>query len=160
MASRKSGSCSERTAKPTTSIFRPDGNDALGGIVACSEEAGLRATAVTAPIKMLIYNGSGSDIQLFKLDAEGKRVAYGAIGEDMTVPITTYVDSPWVIADASGKCLEIVLPGRHTRFHTVEAHSGARPSARAAAPFRWPVAKRCCANISRPWAAASRTTIA
>ena len=102
-------------------IFRPDGNNKPGGIVACSEEGSLRATAETAPIKVLIYNGSGSNLQLFKLDAEGKRAAFGAIGEDMTFPVTTYVDSPWVIADGAGKCLEIVLPGQQTRFHTVEA---------------------------------------
>jgi len=40
----------------------------------------------------------------------------------MTFPVTTYVDSPWVIADRSGKCLEVVLPGRQTRLHTVEAN--------------------------------------
>ena len=102
-------------------IFRPDGNNKPGGIVACSEEGSLRATAETAPIKVLIYNGSGSNLQLFKLDAEGKRAAFGTIGEDMTFPVTTYVDSPWMIADGAGKCLEIVLPGQQTRFHTVEA---------------------------------------
>jgi bla regulator protein blaR1 len=102
-------------------IFRPDGNNKPGGILACSEEGSLRATAETAPIKVVIYNGSGSDLQLFKLDAEGKRAASGTIGEEMTFPVTTYVDSPWVIADGAGKCLEIVLPGQQTRFHTVEA---------------------------------------
>jgi hypothetical protein len=103
-------------------VFRPDGNNKPGGILACSEEAGLRATAETAPIKVLIYNGSGSDLQLFRLDAEGKRAAFGTIGEEMTFPVTTYVDSPWVIADQAGKCLEIVLPGQQTRFHTVEVN--------------------------------------
>jgi len=103
-------------------IFRPDGNNQPGGILACSEEGSLRATAETAPIKVLIYNASGSDLQLFKLDAEGKRAAFGTIGEEMTFPVMTYVDSPWVIADRSGKCLEIVLPGRQTRLHTVEAN--------------------------------------
>ena len=63
--------------------------------------------------------------ELFKLDAEGKRAAFGTIGEEMTFPVTTYVDSPWVIADRSGKCLEIVLPGRQTRLHTVEANGRA-----------------------------------
>ena len=102
-------------------IFRPDGNNKPGGIAGCSEEGRLRATAETAPIKVLIYNGSGSGLQLFKLDAGGKRTAFGTIGEDMTFPITTYVDSPWLIADGAGKCLEILLPGQQTRFHTVEA---------------------------------------
>jgi hypothetical protein len=108
-------------------IFRPDGNNKPGGILACSEEGSLRATAETAPIKVLIYNASGSDLQLFKLDAEGKRAAFGTIGEEMTFPVTTYVDSPWVIADGAGKCLEIVLPGRQTRLHTVEANGAVQP---------------------------------
>jgi hypothetical protein len=103
-------------------IFRPDGNNNPGSIVACSEEGRLRATTETAPIKVLIYNGSGSNLQLFKLDAEGKRAAMGSIGEDMTFPVTTYVDSPWLIADGAGKCLEIVLPGQQTRLHTVKAN--------------------------------------
>jgi hypothetical protein len=106
-------------------IFRPDGNNKPGGIVACSDEGNLRATTETAPIKVLVYNASGSNLQLFKLDAEGKRAAMGSIGEDMTFPATTYVDSPWLIADAAGKCLEIVLPGQQTRFHTVEANGRA-----------------------------------
>ena len=108
-------------------IFRPDGNNKPGGILACSEEGSLRATAETAPIKVLIYNASGSDLQLFKLDAEGKRAAFGTIGEEMTFPVTTYVDSPWLIADGAGKCLEIVLPGRQTRLHTVEANGALQP---------------------------------
>ena len=67
-------------------IFRPDGNNKPGGIVACSEEGSLRATAETAPIKVLIYNGSGSDLQLFKLDAEGKRASlrYDRRGNDVS----------------------------------------------------------------------------
>jgi hypothetical protein len=112
-------------------IFRPDGNGAPGGVVACSEEQGLRSRAEAAPIKVLIYNASGRDIQLFRLDSEGKRAAYGTIGEEVTFPIMTYVDSPWVIADASGKCLEIVLPGQQTRLHTVEEPTAGSQPARA-----------------------------
>ena len=109
-------------------IFRPDGNGAPGGVVACSEEQGLRSRAEAAPIKVLIYNASGKDLQLFKLDFEGKRAAHGTIGEEVTFPVMTYVDSPWVIADASGKCLEVVLPGQQTRLHTVgESTAGGEP---------------------------------
>jgi hypothetical protein len=109
-------------------IFRPDGNDAPGGVVACSDEQGLRSKGETTPIKVLIYNGSGREIQLFKLDSEGKRAAHSTIGEDMSFPIMTYVDSPWVVADGSGKCLEIMLPGQQTRYHTVEeSRAGGQP---------------------------------
>ena len=121
-------------------IFRPDGNDAPGGIVACSGEQGLRPRGETAPIKVLIYNGSGRELQLFKLDPEGKRVAQGRIGDDMSFPIMTQVDSPWVIADGSGKCLEIVLPGQQTRYHTVgEARAAGQPE-RAMPPRTTPLA--------------------
>jgi hypothetical protein len=43
----------------------------------------------------------------------------------MSSSIMTYVDNPWVIADASGKCLEIVLPGQRTRYHSVEGTAAA-----------------------------------
>jgi hypothetical protein len=45
----------------------------------------------------------------------------------MTAPILTYVDSPWIVADSSGKCLQIVLPGQRTRFHTVESSQPVGP---------------------------------
>jgi hypothetical protein len=109
-------------------IFRPDGNEAPGGLVACSDESSLRSDGDTAPIRLLLYNGSGRDIQLYKLDSEGKRTAHGTIGDNMSSSILTYADSPWVIADTSGKCLEIVLPGQRTRYHTVEgSRAGGQP---------------------------------
>jgi hypothetical protein len=111
-------------------IFRPDGNGAPGGVVTCAEEAGLRSKGDTAPIKVVLYNSSGGDIQLHKLDGEGKRTLHGTIGDNMASAIWTNVDSPWVIADASGQCLEIVLPGQRTRYHNVEG-------ARAAGQPEW-----------------------
>jgi len=100
-------------------IFRPDGNEAPGGLAACSSEAGLKAREDTAPIKLFIYNGTGAGLHFYRLDADGKRLAQGTSGEDASFQILTYVDSPWIVADASGKCLEIVLPGQQTRYHTV-----------------------------------------
>ena len=76
-------------------IFRPDGNDAPGGVAACSDEQGLKSQGDTAPIKLLLYNGSGADIQLYKLDSEGKRTAQGMIADNMSSSILAYVDSPW-----------------------------------------------------------------
>lgn len=116
-------------------IFRPDGDQTRGGIVACSAETGLKAKDDSAPIQLSIYNGSGGDLQLFRIDADGKRQARGTISEDVSLPFTTFVGSPWVIADASGKCLEVVLPGQHTRFHTV----GTEPE-RAVSPRTTPQA--------------------
>jgi len=102
-------------------IFRPDGDESPGSIASCSAETGLKSRDDTAPIKVFFYNGSGADLQLYRLDADGKRRAHGTIGQDASSQILTYVGIPWVVADASGKCLEIVLPGQQTRFHTVGA---------------------------------------
>lgn len=102
-------------------IFRADGNDAAGRVAACSEERELRPRADTTPIHLLFYNATGAGLQLHKLDAEGKRTTQGTIGENASSSILTSVNNPWVVTDTSGKCLEIVLPGERTRYHTIEA---------------------------------------
>ncbi|WP_298885110.1 M56 family metallopeptidase [uncultured Bradyrhizobium sp.] len=119
-------------------IFRPDGNDELGGIVSCSEEANVRGRAGTSPIRIMLYNETADDIQVFNLDANGERKAQSVVRSDMTWVALTTVNNPWVVADKSGKCVEIVLPGRQTRFHNVEAADvGARlgRAARRAVPI-------------------------
>jgi hypothetical protein len=122
-------------------IFRPDGNGAPGGVAACSDEQGLKSQGDTAPVKLLLYNGSGTDIQLYKLDTEGKRTAQGMIGDNMSSSVLAYVDSPWVIADTSGTCLEIVLPGQRTRLHTVERSPAGHPPEHSAPPRTAPLAE-------------------
>jgi hypothetical protein len=120
-------------------IFRADGNEAPGGVAACSSEQDLRPRAGTAPVHVLFYNAAGTGIQLYELDTEGKRTAHAAIGENMSSSVLTSVGTPWVVADASGKCLEIVLPGQQTRFHTVEAAAAdgqpEHPALRRTAPL-------------------------
>ncbi|GMO13201.1 M56 family metallopeptidase [Bradyrhizobium sp. TM233] len=118
-------------------LFRADGNDELGGIVPCAEEAGVRGRAGTSPIRIMVYNEMGDDIQLFNLDADGNRKTQ-IVRPNMTWAATTTVNNPWMIADKSGRCLEILVPGRQTRFHNVEASNlGARPgrAARRAVPI-------------------------
>lgn len=102
-------------------LFRADGNETPGGVAACSSEPDLRARTDTAPIHVLLYNAAGTDIQLYRLDAQGRRTAHGTIGENMSSQFLTSVGTPWVVTDGSGKCLEIVLPGQYTRYLTVEA---------------------------------------
>jgi BlaR1 peptidase M56 len=101
-------------------LFRADGNETPGGVAACSSEPDLRSRTDGAPIHVLLYNAAGADIQLYRLDAQGKRTVHGTIGENMSSSFLTSVDTPWVVTDSSGKCLEIVLPGQHTRYLTVE----------------------------------------
>ena len=101
-------------------LFRAEGNERVGEVVACSNEKQLKFKADTAPIHLVFYNATDTDIQLYRLDSEGKRTIQGVIGENMSSSVLTTVDSPWVVADASGTCLEIVLPGQRTRFNTIE----------------------------------------
>lgn len=119
-------------------IFRADGNDELGGIVPCAEKANVRGRAGTSPIRILVYNEMGEDIQVFNLDVDGNHKAQSVVWPNATWAATTTVNNPWVIADRSGRCLEILVPGRQTRFHNVEASNlGARPgrAARRAVPI-------------------------
>jgi len=101
-------------------LFRPGGDDTPGGIVECSQENTLKAVPDTAPIRLIFFNASGAEIHLSELDSEGRRTSFGAIGDERSVSIVTYVGHPWIITDSSGQCVESVLPGRLTRFILVE----------------------------------------
>ncbi|RXT44215.1 M56 family metallopeptidase [Bradyrhizobium betae] len=119
-------------------LFRADGNDELGGIVPCADEATMRGRAGTSPIRIMVYNEMGDDIRVFNLDADGNRKAESVVRPNMSWAVTTSVNNAWVIADKSGRCLEVLVPGRQTRFHNVEAMSlGAKPgrAARRAVPI-------------------------
>ncbi|MHC4042635.1 M56 family metallopeptidase [Bradyrhizobium sp. 23AC] len=118
-------------------LFRADGNEELGGITPCAEEASVRGRAGTSPIRIMLYNEMADDIQVVNLDADGNRRAQ-IVRPNMTWFTTTTVNNPWMIADKSGRCLEILMPGRQTRFHNVEASNlGVRPgrAARRAVPI-------------------------
>lgn len=120
-------------------IFRPDGNDEPGGIAPCGNEAGLKAQADNTPIKLTLYNGSGGDIQLSNVDAKGQRDAQGMVGDNVTSQVLTTVGTPWIVADRTGRCLEIVLPGQRTRYHLIEAPSTGAAT-HATAPRSTPLA--------------------
>jgi hypothetical protein len=107
-------------------LFHPYGNDEPGDVLACSNEHAVRARAGEAPIRMYFYNSSGGDVQFYSLDQDGTRTVHGSVGDNTTWATTTSVGTPWMIADREGKCLEIVLPGQHTRSHKIEP-PGATP---------------------------------
>jgi beta-lactamase regulating signal transducer with metallopeptidase domain len=120
--------------------FRPDGDDTPGGVAACAEEATLKSSRDRAPIRLLLFNGTGADIHLYSVDAEGHRTRHGIIGTDRSGSILTYVARPWIVTDAAGTCLQIVWPGRRTRFLAVRPrHEGDQPD-RATAMRRMPTA--------------------
>jgi beta-lactamase regulating signal transducer with metallopeptidase domain len=114
--------------------FRPDGDSTPGEILTCAQEQTLKAVRDTVPIQLLLYNDSGADIRAFALDGDGRRSRDLMIGNDRSAPFLARVGQPWVVTDASGQCLEIIMPGQNTRFLTIPAD--AREQAVRPAPQR------------------------
>jgi len=114
--------------------FRPDGDSTPGEILPCALEPTLQAARATVPIQLLIYNASGVDIRLVALDADGKRSRALMIGDERSASLLAHVGQPWVFADASGQCLEIIMPGQSTRYVNIPAD--AREQAVRPAPQR------------------------
>jgi hypothetical protein len=114
--------------------FRPDGDSTLGDILPCAQEQTSTRVPETVPIELLLYNDSGGDIRAFALDGEGKRSRELTVGDDRTARFLTRVGQPWLVTDASGQCLEIIMPGQRTRFITIPAD--ARERAAQPAPQR------------------------
>jgi hypothetical protein len=101
-----------------------------GEIAACSMESTLNAIAAKQRVSMTVLNQTGGEITLFWLDYHGDRKAYGTIRDGHTREQDTFVTHPWVLADATGKCLEIVLPGRTTQTVVLKPPYPAQPPSR------------------------------
>jgi hypothetical protein len=114
--------------------FRPEGDGTPGEILTCAQEQTLKAVGDTVPIQLLLYNDSGADIRVLTLDGDGGRSRDFIIGDDRSAAFLAHVGQPWVVTDASGQCLEIIMPGQRTRFLTIPAD--AREQAARPAPQR------------------------
>jgi len=113
-------------------LLHADGNDEPGGVVECGKESGLKPPSDNIPIHMMLLNNTGSDIQIYNLDHTGHRTEHGTIADSRWSTILTSVNSPWLVTDGSGRCLQIVLPGQDTRFHLIEAAGSVAMPARNA----------------------------
>ena len=52
----------------------------------CADSVPIRPRAETAPIHVMLYNATGTALQLYQLDAKGKRTAHGTIGDLIFTP--------------------------------------------------------------------------
>jgi BlaR1 peptidase M56 len=116
-------------------LFRPNGDDTPGDVLACAEETTLRPAPGGAPIRVSLFNETGGVIQVFELDRAGTRAPRTRVEDNRGGEILTRVGSPVVVADAAGSCLEIVMPGSHTRFLQVFAGEPRRSFPPRFAPF-------------------------
>jgi BlaR1 peptidase M56 len=117
--------------------FQPDGDSTPGEILTCAQEQTLKAVRDTVPIQLLLYNDSGADIRAFALDGDGRRSRDLMIGDDRSASFLARVGQPWVVTDASGQCLEFIMPGQSTRFLTIPADAreqAARPATHRRSP--------------------------
>jgi hypothetical protein len=114
--------------------FRPDGDSTPGEILTCAQEPMLKAVPDGVPIQLLLYNESGADIRVFALDGDGNRSRDLMMGDDRSASFLARVGQPWVVTDASGQCLEIIMPGQRTRFLGIPAD--VREQAARPAPLR------------------------
>ncbi len=119
--------------------FRGDGDSTPGEILSCAQEQTLQAAGATVPIQLLIYNASGVDIRASALDGDGKRSRVLMIGNERSAAFLAHVGEPWIFTDASGQCLEIIMPGQSTRYLTIQADAR-EPAVRADLQRRSPVA--------------------
>jgi hypothetical protein len=62
----------------------------------------LKPSPDKAPIRLLLFNDTGADINLVSVDADGQRTRRGTIGTDRSGSILSYVARPWIITDAGG----------------------------------------------------------
>jgi beta-lactamase regulating signal transducer with metallopeptidase domain len=115
-------------------IYRPNGDETPGDVLACARESGLRPAPSGAPIRMHVFNETGATVGLFTLDDAGARTSRTTIEDNRGGDVLTRVGSPLVVVDAAGQCLEILMPGARTRFHQVIAETGEAP--RQALPSR------------------------
>jgi beta-lactamase regulating signal transducer with metallopeptidase domain len=102
-------------------LFRPSGDDTPGDVLACAQEAAVQATTGTAPIRLVLFNESGAEVRLYGINNDGSHQLHGTIGVDRTRVFLTNAGRPLVVADAAGKCLEILVPGQRTRFLLVQS---------------------------------------
>jgi len=66
-------------------------------------------------------NHTPGPVQIFWLDYKGKRRLYRTIPARLSHLIRTYVGHPWVVADASGRALEVFIPREASSVAVVES---------------------------------------
>ena len=78
-----------------------------GGDYACAEENVLFSQQTDIPSRLIFSNAMSQSVQLFWLDYDGRRRPYMSLtpGESGVQP--TFFTHTWVVADSSGRCLEI-----------------------------------------------------
>jgi hypothetical protein len=76
----------------------------------CSERANLRSESSDTPAKVTFVHYSGPRRDVHWLDYSGQAQNMITIKPGQQTTADTFLTHPWMITDASGNCIEIVLP--------------------------------------------------
>ncbi|MGI8554078.1 MAG: hypothetical protein ACR2PL_25330 [Dehalococcoidia bacterium] len=76
----------------------------------CSQEGSLSSINATNPTQIYIVNLTGADLRIYWLDYSGNRVLYGTLADQANFSQATYFSHPWVVTDASNRCVALFLP--------------------------------------------------
>jgi hypothetical protein len=89
---------------------QPPANAPTTQDASCASEPTLKSLRGDQPVTMTFKNQTNEALSAYWLDYGGKRVLYRGFGAGDSYTQPTYVTHPWVFADASGHCRQIVLP--------------------------------------------------
>ena len=64
--------------------------------------AALRAIDEAEPTSVEFVNRTGKSLQIYHVNADGRREAYRTLRAGQSLKVETYVTHPWVVTDAAG----------------------------------------------------------
>jgi hypothetical protein len=114
------GAVVERSAAPP---LNEESETAVGGIFACKYERHLKSVGRSFSTSITFRNQSPHNVSTFWLDYNGERVANRTLPSSYSYVQATCISHPWVVVDAAGRCMGIVLPGSSTRTVTISRGS-------------------------------------
>jgi hypothetical protein len=81
----------------------------------CAKERSLRSTnAPTASTHIVFENRAADPVRVYWIDTVGKREPYSRLKPGESVTQQTYDTEPWVVTDATGRCLAVYAAGPET----------------------------------------------
>lgn len=88
---------------------------ANGGIQSCALERTSRSVDGGSPAQITFLNRSDEAIEVYWLDAEGRRKLYRTLESGQGYTQQTGVGHPWLVASAAGDCLGVYFPAPEPR---------------------------------------------
>lgn len=74
------------------------------------EEKGAKSQAGEVTAQITFINKSGSNVKVFWLNYEGKRILYAELKDGESYNVDTYLTHPWLITDQDDNAWHLFLP--------------------------------------------------